>query len=103
MATKSVIPWEVGSIFVCTNCGAKFNEPKLAYDVKTEVRKYQRSEDSSTKIRVIPSSCLGVCYPERQTIAYMPIDGKTEIFTTELKKEVIVEEVKQLLDKKIKG
>lgn len=102
MATDSKIPWEIGSIFICSKCGAKFNEPNIADEVKTEIRKIQKENETLTKIRVIPSACLGVCYPEKQTIAYMPIEGKTEMYTTELKKEVVFAEVKQLFDKKLK-
>lgn len=102
MANTSKIPWEKGLVLICTKCGAKFNETvTLAEEVKTEIRKKQKEADTLTQIRVIPSGCLGVCYPEKQTIAYMPVEGKTELFTTELKKDVVLREVSDLLEKKI--
>ena len=101
MADVSKIPWEVGSIFICSKCGTKFNEPQLAEEVKTEMRKTQKVEETQGKFRVIVSGCLGVCYPEKQTISFMPINGQTEVYTCELKKEVILKEVKDLISKKL--
>jgi hypothetical protein len=44
MANINKTPWEIGSIFICTKCGAKFNEPNMAEEVKTEIRgKWQMS------------------------------------------------------------
>lgn len=101
MANISKIPWEIGSILICSKCGAKFNEPQLAEEIKTEMRKIQKTEETQGKIRVIVSGCLGVCYPEKQTFSFMPIDGKTEVFTCELKKDIIFSEIKDLLYKKL--
>jgi hypothetical protein len=47
--------------------------------------------------------CLGVCYPEKQTIAFAPVDGKTEIITVDLKKEVVLSEVGKLIHEKLKS
>lgn len=101
MANINKTPWEIGSIFICTKCGAKLNEPNLAEEVKSEIRKKQKADETQGKIRVITSACLGVCYPEKQTIAFMPIDGKTEVFTVELNKQTILQEVTALLEKKL--
>ena len=102
MADISKVPWEVGTVLVCSKCGAKFNQPNLADEVKTEVRKMQKAEGTQGKIRVIDAGCLGVCYPEKQTIAFLPINGPTEMFTTALEKEVVLEEVKKLVAEKAK-
>lgn len=101
MAKINQTPWEIGSIFICTKCGAKFNEPNLAEEVKTEVRKKQKSDETQGKIRVIPSGCLGVCYPEKQTFAFMPVEGRTEVYTAELNKQIVFQEVSGLLEKKL--
>ena len=103
MAQLNKLPWEIGTILVCSKCGAKFNEANLADEVKTEIRKIQKAEETLGKIRVVPTMCLGVCYPEKQTIAYVPVDGKTEMMTVELKKEVVLSEVEKLLREKLKG
>jgi hypothetical protein len=101
MANINQTPWEIGSVFICTKCGAKMNSPTLAEEVKTDIRKKQKTEETQGKIRVITSACLGVCYPEKQTFAFMPVDGKTEIYTTEINKEVLTDEINQLLKRKI--
>lgn len=101
MATLNKTPWEIGSILMCSKCGAKFNEPNIAEDVKSEMRKLQKAEETQNKIRVIVSGCLGVCYPEKQTFSYMPVDGLTEIYTTELNKESLSAEVKDLIKRKL--
>ena len=101
MATPSKAAWEIGSIFICSKCGAKFNQPNLADEVKTEIRKQQKADETQGKIRVIVSACLGVCYPEKQTISYMPLNGATEVYTSELNKETVLEDVRQLLKSKL--
>ena len=101
MAKINQTPWEIGSIFICTKCGGKFNEANLAEEVKTEIRKKQKADETQGKIRVITSGCLGVCYPEKQSIAYMPVEGRTEVFTTELNKPVVIQEVAELIEKKL--
>ncbi len=101
MAHINKLPWEVGSILMCSKCGAKFNEPNLAEEAKSQIRKYQKDQQTATQIRVIVTGCLGVCFPEKQTFAYMPVNGQTEVYTTELNKETLVREVKELISKKV--
>lgn len=101
MANLNQIPWEVGSIFICTKCGGKFNQSTLAEEVKSEIRKKQKTDETQDQIRVITSGCLGVCYPEKQTFIFMPVEGKTEVYTAELNKPVVLQEIAELLDKKL--
>lgn len=101
MANINKIPWEIGSILLCTKCGAKFNEPDMAEAIKSEIRKKQKSDETQGKIRVVTTSCLGVCFPEKQTVAFVPVEGKTEIYTVELNKQVSLQEVSALLAKKL--
>jgi predicted metal-binding protein len=103
MANANKSPWEIGSIFICTKCGAKFNDPDLADEAKSKIRKKQKEEETQGLIRVITSGCLGVCYPEKQTFAFMPVDGKTEIYTTGLKKDEVIEDITELMNRKIKN
>lgn len=103
MANINKTPWEVGMVLVCTKCGAKFNNPNIAEEVKTEIRKIQKEQETLGKIRVIPSGCLGVCYPEKQTFSYQPIDGKTEVYTTDLNKESVLSEIDNLIKNKLKS
>ena len=102
MADISKVPWEIGTVLVCSKCGGKFNQPNLAEEVKTEVRKQQKADGTQSKIRVIATGCLGVCYPEKQTVAFLPVNGPTEMFTTALEKEVVLQEVKTLVAQKTK-
>lgn len=101
MAQINKTPWEIGSVFVCSKCGAKFNEPDIADQAKSEVRKFQKAEETQGKIRVIVSGCLGVCFPEKQTFTFMPVNGATEVYTTELNKDTLVTELKKLISSKI--
>ena len=101
MAKINKTPWKIGTIFICTKCGGKSNEPNLAEEVKSEIRKKQKTDETQDKIRVIPSGCLGVCYPDKQTFAFMPVDGKTEVYTTELTKPSVLRDVTALLEKKL--
>ncbi|MCC2677583.1 MAG: hypothetical protein K0R29_159 [Pseudobdellovibrio sp.] len=101
MGNPSKTPWELGAVLVCSKCGAKFNQPNSAEETKSEVRKWQKANETQEKIRVIVSGCLGVCYPERQTFSYMPVNGPTEVYTTELGKDLLVTEVKSLISDKI--
>lgn len=103
MANINKTPWTVASVFICTKCGAKYNQPNLAEDVKTAVRKKQRAEETNGQIRVITSACLGVCYPEKQTYAVIPVEGKTELYTTDLNQEVLYQEIVDLIERKLKG
>lgn len=102
MANINKTPWEVASIFICTKCGAKYNQPNLAEEVKSAIRKKQRADETTGKIRVITSACLGVCYPEKQTYSVMPVEGKTEVFTTELNQETLHKEIVELIEQKLK-
>ncbi len=101
MAKKYSTPWEVGSLFICTKCGAKFNQPDLAEELKSSLRKDLKSRDENKKIRVMTSGCLNVCYPEEQTFAFMPIDGKTEVFTSELNEKQAYETIRKFIQQKI--
>jgi len=94
-------PWEIGSLFICTKCGAKYNQPNLAEDLKSGLRKDLKTRDENGKIRVITSGCLNVCYPEEQTFAFMPKEGQTEVYTTALEQNQAFAEIKEFIQKKI--
>lgn len=98
---KYEIPWEVGSVFICTKCGAKYNEGDLAEDAKKQIRKELKEKDANKKIRVMTSGCLNICYPEEQTFVFMPNDGPTEVYTTELDLKTAVEDISKLVNKKL--
>ncbi len=103
MTKKYSTPWDTGSLFICTKCGAKYNQPNLAEELKGDMRKDLKSREEHTKVRVITSGCLGVCYPEEQTFAFMPNDGKTEVYTTALEKTQAFSDIKEFVQKKIQS
>ncbi len=101
MTKKYNVPWETGSLFICTKCGAKYNQPELAEEVKSAIRKDLKARDENGKVRVMTSGCLNVCYPEEQTFAYMPKSGETEVYTSALDKQTVLDDIKEFLKKKI--
>lgn len=101
MTKKYDVPWEVGSLFICTKCGAKFDQPTLAEEVKNDLRKDLKTRDQTQKIRVMTSGCLNVCYPEEQTFAFMPNNGPTEVYTTRLDKQMAFSGIQEFLKKKL--
>jgi hypothetical protein len=103
MANPIKTPWSIGSVLICSKCGAKFNQTNIAEEVKSELRKLQKAQETQDKIRVIVSGCLGVCYPEKQTFTFMPVNGPTEIYTTDLNKEVLASDIKDLIALKLLG
>ncbi len=98
---KYEIPWEIGSLFICTKCGSKFNEPDLAENIKKTLRKELKEQDANKKIRVITSGCMNVCYPEELTFSFMPNEGKTEVYTTTLNETEAADEIREFIKKKI--
>ncbi len=101
MTKKYSTPWEIGSLFICTKCGAKYNQPELAEELKSALRKELKTRDENSKVRVTTSGCLNVCYPEEQTFAYMPKSGETEVYTTTLDKQTAYDDIREFLKKKI--
>jgi len=101
MIKKFKTPWEVGALFICTKCGAKFNQPNLAEELKSELRRELKSQEKQTQLRVMPSGCLSVCYPEQQTFAYVPCEGPTEVYTTALEKETALKDISEFIKTKV--
>lgn len=101
MTKKYNTPWEIGSLFICNKCGAKFNQPELAEKLKSSLRKDLKARDENKKIRVIVSGCLDVCYPEEQTFAFMPKTGETEVYTTQLDEKSAFEDIQNFIKNKI--
>ncbi len=74
--------YSVGSLFICSKCGKSFGDEERAEKLKTEIRNDLKEIEGNQKVRVMVGSCLGVCAPDRQTVAYFPMEGQSEIFTT---------------------
>lgn len=95
-------PWSVGSMFLCSKCGAAFDKPEMADKLKSELRSHLKNQDKHKKIRVMVTGCLNVCNRDQQTVMYQPIAGETEIFTIGKNLDDNLEELKQVLNKKLK-
>lgn len=94
-------PWTVGSMFICTKCGAAFDQPDNAENLKKDLRGYLKEKDAHKKIRVMTSGCLNICEKPEQAVMYQPNTGATEIFTVEKKYSASLADLKTVLDKKI--
>lgn len=80
-----------GSLFICSKCGRDFDAPENAEQLKNSLRAELKNENKDhLKIRVMVSSCLGVCQTGDQAVGYYPNEGKLELSTvsnSELKNE----------------
>lgn len=94
-------PWTVGSVFICNKCGAAFDKPNNAEDLKKDLRGYLKEKEAHKQIRVMVSGCLNICDKNEQAVAYQPVNGLTEVFTVDKKYDAAVKDLKTILDKKI--
>ena len=76
--------FSTGSLFICSKCGKSFDqpEPDRAEKMKADIKGELSSFEAHKKVRVMVSSCLGVCIDGEQTFAYFPHQGKSEVYTT---------------------
>ncbi|MFZ3228740.1 MAG: hypothetical protein WA160_00950 [Pseudobdellovibrio sp.] len=95
-------PWSVGSLFICNKCGIAFNQPDNAENLKKALRLDLKEKESGKKNRVMVSGCLSICDKTAQAVMYHPIEGKTQVFTTAIKFEDALNEIKTFLDQKNK-
>lgn len=77
--------FSTGSLFICSKCGKSFDnpEPDRAEKMKADLKGELAKNEAHKKVRVMVSSCLGVCINNEQTFAYFPHQGKPEVYTTE--------------------
>lgn len=79
---KHVPKFTQAGIFICNKCGKDFSEPDNAENLKTSLRAELKNENKDhLKIRVMVSSCLGVCEKGEQAFAYSPNKGDLEVYT----------------------
>lgn len=75
------IPWSKGVLLVCQKCGKNFLEPFSGDDLRSNLKKNFKANGLSPAIRVVASSCLDVCIPEEQAVAFCPVNGPTQVVT----------------------
>ncbi|MBC7466832.1 MAG: hypothetical protein H7256_12645 [Bdellovibrio sp.] len=95
------IPWTIGSVFICNKCGAAFDKPNNAEDLKKDLRVYLKEHDAHKQVRVMVSGCLNICDKNEQAVMYQLTNGPTEIFTVDKKYDAALNDLKTILDKKI--
>lgn len=98
-------PWSEGALLICQKCGGSINtitEPtKLAESLKDELRGIVRAAQQGPKVRVMISGCLSVCEDNLQALAYVPVEGTTEVMTYDplLGKDEVISFLKSKLNK----
>ncbi len=82
MLAKNKLKYSIGGLFLCTKCGLSFSDENFAEKLKSELRTDLKNDSSDQlKIRVMTSSCLGVCEKGQQAFIYKPNDASTEVYT----------------------
>lgn len=89
-----------GSLFICSKCGVSFDQPEQAEKLKTSLRGKLRETGKQTEVRVMVSSCLGVCIDEEQAFGYYPNEGKLELYTTSKDFNIAEQEILDFIHKK---
>lgn len=81
---KNQLPkFSIGSLFICTKCGKDFNDSDFAEKLKSDLRATLKNDNKDhLKVRVMVSSCLGVCIKGEQAFGYYPNEGKIELYAT---------------------
>ncbi len=76
---KEETPWSVAAVLVCTKCHKSISSKLLTEDgnagenLKTYLKGKMREAGRHREIRVMTSSCLDVCEPDKQAITFVPV------------------------------
>lgn len=86
-AMKGPLPpkWTSSALWICTKCEKSFKTPwsgELPYseDLKGFLKKELKSLGQDGGIRVMTSSCLGVCPTGEQAICVVPLGSEAQAF-----------------------
>lgn len=74
---SSPIGWKKSGVWICTKC---FAGTSVAEDLKTDYKKRLNEEGLGKQIRVMTSSCLGICPEGSQALFIQPEGGSGEAF-----------------------
>lgn len=84
---KQNTPWQSGAVLICTKCH-QFLLPEdqpsngnCGENLKNELKEQLRSEGFGKEVRVMNVGCLGVCIPELQAVAYVPVSPQIEVLS----------------------
>lgn len=98
---KHETPWNQGLFLICQKCGTAVEKPALHEELRVDLRNYLRGRELGQEIRVISSGCLSICDKQKQTVAYAPKEGSTEVVSFEF--ENLNNELKKYLDSKLES
>lgn len=99
--------WTMGALLICERCGKSFvhgtvkesGEP--AENLKKFLKSQLKDQGLSGDIRVMTSSCLGICEDNKQALTYLPSAG-TGVETYTVHPEEDREEILHYLKGKLK-
>lgn len=80
---KHEAPWNQGLFLICQKCGVAIEKPSLHEELRVELRDHLRKNDKIKEVRVISSGCLSICDKQKQTVAFSPKNGATEVLSFE--------------------
>ncbi|MFN8847380.1 MAG: hypothetical protein ACK5V3_00585 [Bdellovibrionales bacterium] len=90
---KSELGWNKTAVWICTKCKA---ETSIAEDTKKEFKSRLKELGLSSKVRVMTSSCLGLCPENLQAVVI--VSPQSQVTALECQwpedKEVLFERIK---------
>lgn len=81
---KENLKWSDAGVWICTKC---FKGTDTAEVLKTDFKSRMKDAGYGKNIRVMTSSCLGICPPDAQAILIAPTKGPEEAFSFDPKKD----------------
>ncbi len=76
--------WKKTGVWICTKC---FKDTEIANDLKTEFKGRLKEMGLSKEIRVMTSSCLGLCPENKQAVFVQALGCLPEVYAIDLKSE----------------
>lgn len=81
---KEDLKWSDAGVWICTKC---FKGTDIADDLKTDFKCRMKDMGYGKRIRVMTSSCLGICPKDAQAILIAPKNGPEEAFSFDPKED----------------
>jgi len=86
------LAWTQAGVWFCTRC---FKDTTIAEDLKSDFKNRLRELGRAKDLRVMTSSCLGLCPEKAQGMVILSVDGQPEAcsFNPEQDREQIFQKV----------
>lgn len=78
---NTAIPWNHGVMLICQKCGKAFDSQFSGDELRSNLKKSFKEQGLSPDIRVVASTCLDICEPNEQAVAFCPNNGPTTVMT----------------------